>query len=487
VETLARPGSAASAKGDVRPDDRRPENPDLALFVASVEDHAIFMLDTGGFITSWNPGGERLNGYRADEIIGRHFGVLYPSEDVAAGKPARELATAASEGRLEDEGWRVRRNGTRFWANVVITALRDPGGSLRGYGKITRDLTERRAAELALGASEERFRRSFDEAGIGMMILGIDGRYERVNDAFCALVGYRGEQLVGLSHESITHSDDVAADARLERALLARDASSFATEKRYLHASGHTVLVSISVTLIRDADGRPLHFIAQVQDITERRRNERLLAHMADHDPLTGLLNRRGFQRELASHLARIARYGATGALLILDLDNFKDFNDTRGHSAGDELIVSLAQALRARMRESDVIARLGGDEFAVLLPNGDEAAAQHVADAVLWAVRDLTIPPLTRERSWVTASVGIARFETGRHPVAEEIMAEADFAMYAAKKAGGNRWSDSPAGGLGGLGGPEPARRAKTAPAARTKRSRKKLASSAAVPQRAP
>jgi diguanylate cyclase (GGDEF)-like protein/PAS domain S-box-containing protein len=317
-----------------------------------------------------------------------------------------------------------------------------------------------------------------------MMILGIDGRYERVNDAFCALVGYRGEQLVGLSHESITHSDDVAADARLERALLARDASSFATEKRYLHASGHTVLVSISVTLIRDADGRPLHFIAQVQDITERRRNERLLAHMADHDPLTGLLNRRGFQRELASHLARIARYGATGALLILDLDNFKDFNDTRGHSAGDELIVSLAQALRARMRESDVIARLGGDEFAVLLPNGDEAAAQHVADAVLWAVRDLTIPPLTRERSWVTASVGIARFETGRHPVAEEIMAEADFAMYAAKKAGGNRWSDSPAGGLGG---PEPARRAKTAPAARTKRSRKKLASSAAVPQRAP
>jgi diguanylate cyclase (GGDEF)-like protein/PAS domain S-box-containing protein len=454
------------------------------LLVDGVRDYAILILDAGGRVETWNSGAGRLKGYRADEIIGRHFSVFYPPEDVAAGKPERELAIATTEGRLEDEGWRVRRDGTRFWADVMITALRDPGGTLLGYGKITRDLSERRAAELALGASEERFRRSFDELSIGMMILGLDGRYERVNDAFCALVGYSREQLVGLSHGSITHVDDVESEARLQSTLLAGDASSFTTEKRYLHAGGHSVLASISVTLIREPDGRPLRFVAQAQDITERRRNERMLAHLADHDALTGLLNRRGFARELTSHLARIARYGATGALLMLDLDHFKDFNDTRGHSAGDALIVSLAQALQARLRESDVIARLGGDEFAVLLPNGDESAARHVADAVLSAVRHLTIPALTHEPTWVTASVGIAPFEAGRHHVAEEIMVKADFAMYAAKKAGGNRWSDSPAGGLGG---PTPVRRAETAPATRTKRSRKKLASSAAGPQRTP
>jgi PAS domain S-box-containing protein len=120
------------------------------LLVHGVLDYGIFMLDPAGYITSWNAGAERIKGYRADEIIGSHFSVFYPAEDIAAGKPARELETAIAEGRLEDEGWRLRKDGTRFWANVVITALFDEQHTLRGFGKVTRDMTERRLAERAL-------------------------------------------------------------------------------------------------------------------------------------------------------------------------------------------------------------------------------------------------------------------------------------------------------------------------------------------------
>jgi len=119
----------------------------LQLLVENASDYAITMLDPRGHIVSWSKAGERLKGWKADEILGQHFSRFYPPEDVAAGKTERELRTAAKEGRVEDEGWRVRKDGSRFWANVVITCLRDSNGEIRGFGKITRDLSERRAAE----------------------------------------------------------------------------------------------------------------------------------------------------------------------------------------------------------------------------------------------------------------------------------------------------------------------------------------------------
>ena len=114
---------------------------DLRLLLESVTDYAIFMLDAEGRVATWNPGATKIKGYAASEIIGRHFSAFYPPEDVAAGKPERELQIAATQGRVEDEGWRVRKDGSRFWANVVITALRDDSGELRGFAKVTRDLT----------------------------------------------------------------------------------------------------------------------------------------------------------------------------------------------------------------------------------------------------------------------------------------------------------------------------------------------------------
>src|SRR4051794_21778358 len=133
---------------------RQPAAPSLGgkdeiyrLLVENVKDYAIIILDPSGKVATWSPAAERLKGYRAAEIIGQHFARFYPAEDVQRGKPETELRVAAAEGRFEDEGWRVKKDGTRFWANVVVTALRDPAGNLRGFGKITRDLTERKQAE----------------------------------------------------------------------------------------------------------------------------------------------------------------------------------------------------------------------------------------------------------------------------------------------------------------------------------------------------
>ncbi|PYU93276.1 MAG: hypothetical protein DMG08_10585, partial [Acidobacteria bacterium] len=162
------------------------------LLVESIEDYAIFLLDPQGNVSSWNPGAERIKGYRAEEIIGRHFSVFYPSEDVDRGKPQSELQVAARDGRFEEEGWRLRKGGTRFWADVVLTAIRDERGRVIGFGKVTRDLTERKWGE------EEKFGKMFRLCPVPLAIVTLaEGRFVEANEAYVRLVGYPREELIG--------------------------------------------------------------------------------------------------------------------------------------------------------------------------------------------------------------------------------------------------------------------------------------------------
>ncbi|MBE8521288.1 PAS domain S-box protein [Amycolatopsis sp. H6(2020)] len=248
------------------------------LLVQGVLDYAIFMLDTGGRIASWNAGAERIKGYAAEEIIGQHFSVFYPADDVAAGKPARELELAVAEGRLEDEGWRLRKDGTRFWANVVITALYDERGELRGFGKVTRDVTERRAAEAALRESEERFRllvQSVQDYAIFMLDTG--GRIASWNAGAERIKGYAAEEIIGQHFSVFYPADDVAAGKPAWELEVAVAEGRLEDEGWRVRKDGTRFWANVVITALYDEQGRLHGFGKVTRDMTERRNAERAL------------------------------------------------------------------------------------------------------------------------------------------------------------------------------------------------------------------
>lgn len=320
---------------------------------------------------------------------------------------------------------------------------RDDGEPGRLLG-ITQDVTEERAEQEARHRAEEQLQRSFDEALIGMVILDMDIRALRVNNALCEIFGRTRAELLGRKLDDLSHPDDRGDSAGIKDVLLGGTQKHHVREKRYLHADGHTIWTEVAVSLITNPDGTPSHFVGQIQDITERRAHLEHLRHMADHDPLTGLLNRRAFGRELSSHIARSQRYGVGGALVMFDLDNFKHHNDSHGHGAGDELLVALAECLRTRLRATDITCRLGGDEFAALLPHADPSHARLVTESLLQHIRGVVG---RRERvagdRGVTASIGLVCLDRLEALTPESVMRAADQAMYEAKRQGRDRYAE--------------------------------------------
>ena len=321
---------------------------------------------------------------------------------------------------------------------VQFAPYRTAAGRIEGALVHWQDISAVRVAEEQRDKALEQFQVAFERAPIGMVVVGLDGRFERVNDALCEITGYASQDLLEMAPFAVVQPEDLD-QVQQQFAQVGVLQDSMTLEHRVAHAAGHPVWVQARVTLIRDEHDQPMHVLAQIQDISERRSYEANLRHMADHDPLTGLINRRGLEAALEGHLAHCRRYGVTGALLVLDLDGFKYVNDTLGHAAGDKLIISTAHALTSRLRETDTIARLGGDEFAILLPTQTESEAQTVAQALVDAVRRSAASMSQAHPGRVTASIGVAMF-TDATLTADEILVNADLAMYDAKEAGKDR-----------------------------------------------
>ncbi|HEX9161575.1 MAG TPA: PAS domain S-box protein [Thermoanaerobaculia bacterium] len=325
---------------------------ELAMLVEEVRDYAMFVLDLKGTIRSWNRGAENIMGYSADEAVGRHFSLFYPPDDVARKKPDGELALAAAEGRMEDEGWRIRKDGARFWANTVITALRGPGGELRGFAKVTRDLTERREADERLRQSEELFRlliSSVEEYAIFM--LDPTGHITTWNAGARRIKGYAPEEIIG-KHFSIFYPAAEKAARKPDRELeIAIREGKFEEEGWRLRKDGSRFWANVLITPVHDGRGELRGFAKVTRDITDRKEQQEMQQALLE-------------QRE-ARLQAEEERRRAEASYRVAQEAN----------RAKDEFLMTLSHELR-----TPLTAILGWARMLPAIPPGDQAFHDAVA-----------------------------------------------------------------------------------------------------------
>ena len=319
--------------------------------------------------------------------------------------------------------------GTLSVAGVLTSRL---------VGQLEAWVARTREREAALRHAEERFRSAFEDAAVGMALVGLDGRWLRVNDALARLLGYAPSQLVGMRFSDVTPEDEQPADEAALKGLVNGRIAVHQREKRYQRADGRIIWISLSVSLVRDDQGHPLHLISQMQDITDRKAAEDELAERALHDPLTGLPNRTLFLDRVQVALARLDRTRQPVAVFFIDLDGFKLVNDSLGHAVGDRMLIDVAHRFRTALRPSDTVSRFGGDEFTVLSENVDERAASAVAERIAASLSE----PFTAGGRELYASASIGVTITRDHRVEPDtLLRDADAAMYRAKEDGRGRF----------------------------------------------
>ncbi|RZL90039.1 MAG: PAS domain S-box protein [Variovorax sp.] len=241
--------------------------------IDAVTDYAIFLMDPNGVVLTWNAGAQRIKGYEAADVVGRHFSMFYPAEMLARGWPDHELKVARETGRFEDEGWRLRKDGTRFWANIIITRVNGPSGEFRGFSKITRDLSERRRQEEMLRMSEERFRLLVEGVeDYAIFMLDTSGHIVSWNAGAQKTKGYEASEIIG-KHFSIFYPPDVAASGWPEEELrIARREGRFEDEGWRLRKDGTRFWANVVITALKDAGGTHRGFAKVTRDLTDKRR-----------------------------------------------------------------------------------------------------------------------------------------------------------------------------------------------------------------------
>jgi len=400
---------------------------------ALVEDNGVGMwqVDPGGRTLYLNAAMcELLEVESPGEVIGKSYDAFFTPESIAAIRAQRALRDSGKISSYEVE--LLGRRGGRRHLMMSGAPVFGETGQLESVIGTCLDITSRHQAEHALRDSEARLRLVIDQVPALLWSTDRELRVTMLVGAGLRSLTPTADQLVGHDLFSLFQSEDaeIPAIAAHRRAL---EGASATFEQTW-----STSLFRSRVEPLRDASGAIVGCLGFALDIGEQKRFEAQLSHLADHDALTDLLNRRRFERELRLALARSRQQRAGGALLWCDIDHFKHINDSLGHRVGDELLVKVAASLRSRVRPEDVLARLGGDEFAVLLPQADAEEARHLAHRLLEAVQSITVK-VGGKPVRTTISIGIVLFP--QHGVtAEGLLSRADLAMYEAKRDGRNR-----------------------------------------------
>ncbi len=307
--------------------DARSDEIPFRLLVESVPDYAIFMLDADGCILSWNSGARRIKGYDAQDVIGRHFSLFYPREKIQEGWPEHELAVARATGRFEDEGWRVRKDGSRFWANVVISRIDNPDGTLRGFAKVTRDLTDRREHEEELRRSEERFRLMVEGVrDYAIFMLDPSGHVASWNAGAEQIKGYRADEIIGRHFSMFYPPEAVVQDWPARKLQMALAEGRIEDEGWRVRKDGSRFWASVVITALRDHDGRHVGFAKITRDLTAHRR---IRALEDEGQRLTTFLAMLG--HELRNPLAPIANAVSIMRLELIESPTLRNCRDVIG------------------------------------------------------------------------------------------------------------------------------------------------------------
>lgn len=419
------------------------------LMVDTMEDYAIYMLDSWGRVSTWNQGAERNNGFGAHEILGEHFGVFFLPENIAAGLPETLLKKAQAAGRIEFEGWMVRKDMSRYWAISVIAVLHDIQGKLIGYTRIDRDLSERKQREDALRASEvaryeerEQLHMIISAMPEGIISLDNEGRVVLMNPKAETMTGRSQQESCGLPIEEVfilwSPLQDQNSLLPFKQCLVEGRHTLLPEGSQLLSKQGERQEIRCSASPMRNHEDMQTGAVITFQDVTRVRHEQRELQYQANHDMLTGLINRRQLEERLNTAIIQLVNNQRQHVLCYADLDHFKEVNDGAGHDAGDMVLRMVAQTMQSNVRESDVVARMGGDEFAILLFDCDQKQAQAIIGAVLAAIAELPFS-WQGKRYPLTASFGAVEL-TAQTESAALAMRKADIACYAAKHGGKNR-----------------------------------------------
>ncbi|WP_420145107.1 diguanylate cyclase domain-containing protein [Sphingobium sp.] len=281
-------------------------------------------------------------------------------------------------------------------------------------------------AELA--RAQRRFEATFHHAPVGIAHVGLDGKFLMVNPRFCEISGHDADTLIQTGFQQITHPDDLNADEALLARLNAGELPRYSMEKRYIHSDGTVIWINLTVAMVRDDEDRPEFYVAVVEDMSDLRK----ASFEAVHDPLTGLRNRRGFARRAKDVLECAVQTGWPMGLIFLDLDGFKQLNDSLGHAAGDACLADIGALLRQATQAGDVVARLGGDEFVLLLAGRDPATATAIAEDVRASLQSYG--------RGISGSIGLVTVAAPDPADLDALVACADDAMRQAKRDGKNQ-----------------------------------------------
>ncbi len=412
--------------------------PGWRAFAESVPD-GIVVVDGAGVIRGLNQRLARLAGRDSAALLGtplsqliatdrrdrhdRHLAAFFA--DPVARPLGRDLdlrlVNVAGESLAVDISVSPLAVGTETWGIATV-----------------RDVSSERDAQAAHREMEQRFQMAFENSMSPIIFTDLDDNIVAANDSFCEMVGYRREELIGGDSRIFTYPEDVGITEDSHRQMLEGRADKMRYVKRYLHKDGRVIVVEVSRSPARDAHGNILYYVISERDITEERALTSQLSHQALHDPLTGLANRALIEDRLSQARSRVARQGGLGAVMILDLDDFKGVNDTHGHLVGDQLLIEVARRLEDVSRSSDTLCRFGGDEFLYLaegLHNPGEA--ESVAARLLAALDEpFSIAGALIEQH---ASIGVVVWDDAS-PDRDQVVEEADVALYEAKRHGKGR-----------------------------------------------